>query len=560
MKALWIVSALMASVVSNAHAAKLGLDFLLRVSAERLTAEKVIDLDPQVTNPHRISWFLDRKLRLDLASLRVESTNLILLSDPNGTCAAQEQLVAKEASESWRSGLTQALSSLEGQLARAADAQAREAIFNAWQERLDRNFRKNVEPKARARVKCRAPVAIAAPAAAPKKELLARAPMKFWHGRPTVRLNVTIGSLKLNGQFMIHTGAVQSVFSPSWLDYQGIPPDWLTKPLDAPARLPWSASFNPEGLLAYEGHADRVEIAGLELRLRDFRILDSVFASPPEAPGNCCDGVLGSDFFRQHVVEFRNHAPYEMLVWKNDGFSAGEKAPLIPIELNEQMQPISPCELRSLSKGGEKAQVLVRGARWNTAQSSAVELHRPNQGLAPMLKKGWRLVCGELTLAESQSAQHISVSRLPSWASGSREVVEASQSPGFSVGQKLLSRGNVIWDLPHGRLWFYPEGLQHPISENRTGLSLAYQTVDNERVLRVTGISKGSVAARVLEARGLRKGALIGRLDEIGIEKLDSSEVEARLAGREGAHVILEWKPPRSSYKVPWMRVELPTR
>jgi C-terminal processing protease CtpA/Prc len=101
--------------------------------------------------------------------------------------------------------------------------------------------------------------------------------------------------------------------------------------------------------------------------------------------------------------------------------------------------------------------------------------------------------------------------------------------------------GEMIFDLPHGLLWYSPEELAAPEYKNTSGLKLNYTYLKGDRVLVVQSIGRGTVAEQ-LEKAGLKKGMVITDIDDIPALDLDLWEVNRRLSGVYGDKVTLKWK------------------
>ena len=95
-------------------------------------------------------------------------------------------------------------------------------------------------------------------------------------------------------------------------------------------------------------------------------------------------------------------------------------------------------------------------------------------------------------------------------------------------------------DLSNGRWWF-PQGDQLPAaSTNKTGLTVTYQDVNQERSLRVQSVKSGS-AAWSLRRAGLKPGLEITQINGVHTTDLDQWQVDQILAGKKGQTVMLEW-------------------
>ncbi|MEO5969256.1 MAG: hypothetical protein ABIQ95_04965, partial [Bdellovibrionia bacterium] len=118
--------------------------------------------------------------------------------------------------------------------------------------------------------------------------------------------------------------------------------------------------------------------------------------------------------------------------------------------------------------------------------------------------------------------------------------------------QNLPARGNFIFDLPHGRIWFPPSSEEKQTPKvNQSGLELQYSLNKGERILRVKKIRPRSKASQQLFKSGLKIGTQITQIDSKPVEELDLTEVNQRLAGHYGEVVSLQWKTPKGLKMAP---------
>jgi hypothetical protein len=109
--------------------------------------------------------------------------------------------------------------------------------------------------------------------------------------------------------------------------------------------------------------------------------------------------------------------------------------------------------------------------------------------------------------------------------------------------QDLPARGDFIYDLPHGRIWFPASTNQKQTPKvNQSGLELEYSLIKGERILRVKRIHPRSKASRQLFKSGIKIGTQITQIDSKPVEEIDITEVNQRLAGHYGEVVSLQWK------------------
>jgi C-terminal processing protease CtpA/Prc len=111
----------------------------------------------------------------------------------------------------------------------------------------------------------------------------------------------------------------------------------------------------------------------------------------------------------------------------------------------------------------------------------------------------------------------------------------------------------IVFDLPHGRVWYSPEELAAPDYKNTSGLTLNYTYIKGDRALVVQSIQPKSVASQ-LEKAGLKKGMVVTEIDELPTLEMDLWEVNRRLAGVYGDTVKLQWQTQKG-FQVEPLRV-----
>ncbi|MGZ3689367.1 MAG: hypothetical protein ACXVBW_13785, partial [Bdellovibrionota bacterium] len=577
---------------------------------EPLTTDLVAKLSPDEVNPHRARWVLSREVRMgDLQAVPrpdgkwgitiagIESAARSFVRGPGPWYRPLEEFPCGEGPLSAFATLDgtriaadvgarlwdQVLSSEKMKLgvllghigadnralaleqARAAFELWSKAVSARWRDEVRREGRKeewkNYELSAAQAGVCAHGKAVYAtslpswekmlepvPSDPADKKLLARAPAKQWNGLFSVRLNITIGDLRLNGQFLIDSDAATSVISPTFLSNQGVIPAWLEVPGRQLERVTWSGLWQSEGGLARRVSVDRVELSGFALPLKEFLLYETELFGPPESLATCCDGILGNDFLRSFPIEFVPGVPAEIHVWKSEGYHENSDTPWVEAALSQSGEVVSACTLAS--ETSPKAE--LHGSHWDTGNEIAVDVHLPWQPVAKKHKGYWELSCDGREL----SREVVPSLPLPPRAGDTGAL--AARVPAFDVGMQFLGRGPFVFDLPHGRLWFSKKLLSSPLPENRSGLEIEYVYRGDDRALKVVGIRKGTRAAALLK-EGLKPGMYITQIGIRPAEDMDLWEVESLLAGATKEDtVILQWEThagPKAQYKIAPLRV-----
>lgn len=506
-------------------------------------------LDARALNPHRRVWHLERGVRLDGLELRenagvfragqvavVSESKLYLRPDGpwydvSGREAAQREGI--DAGERWSTRLRRGATQLELRMGRVSGKSREEAerairlSFIEWLGSLEADWEGDLqaEPEIPQKGAMKPgpweqrlePVGSSA-----SSKPLARAPARRWNGLFTIRVTVDVGDRKLTGQFLLDSGSPVSLISPAWLLSQGANPA-LIEVLGSPSRrVRWSGG----GVVARPGLVMGAEISGYAISLDEFWLADVDLFGPPNYAVVCCDGVLGLDFLRSHVVEFIPTRPAAVMIWPKEGFGRpgfhwAEALVRATGERGRLPEGVS-ATARLVSEGCRlEGSGAAPGVRWDTGWAGDVAASADSREG----RSDRRIACPAFRFEEP--------SGVSKWGESGREVV---------AGMALLSRAKFVLDLPHGRIWFEPAALHRRSARNRSGLRLQFVTNPaGDRELRVQAIDPRSPAG-ALERQGLKPGVIVTRIDSVDAADLDLWEVEQRLAGQVSSSVTLQWK------------------
>ncbi len=600
MVALFLIQFLFSSRV---FAANVSLDIQTELSPEPLTTEQVWEIDPAERNPHRARWALDRQVQLlgvtgvakqgrfvvqtgpivARTQIRLRAEGPGFLPYANFSCSprpddwfstrAGAQLAAQTAADLWQKQLSERRARLAVLLSKVRETSPEGAVARAYQHFQD--WRREAETDWRARAFAAGRTAewrsylLAAkntpnckkkngalvarpkwedlmeePAALPidpeqRVKVLARAPARRWNGLFSVRVMIDVGSKTLSGQFLIDSGAAQSVMSPLWLEKQGVVPELIELPRAGLKKINWAGGTG----FARVGQVAEARLSGFRLPMKEFLLLDTELFTQPESIGACCDGVLGADFLRNFAVEFVTDEPSAIRLWPKESFNWGKDQAWLEVSTLPSGELVSEdCQLEGPGK------TLLQGGRWDTGSDSAVEVHAPYAAAVRSKRGAWHVNChpGEIF----RLVKELDVTQ-PLRGEKAMSGPFVSRFPAFNIGMEVLGRGRFVLDLSHGRIWFQPQGLERSIPANRTGLRLAYR-IDRggERELYVVGVRPGSSAAQ-LAKEGLRAGLVISEVDSEPAADLDLWKIEQRLAGVHGEQVVLQWETDQGRKLVP---------
>jgi hypothetical protein len=143
---------------------------------------------------------------------------------------------------------------------------------------------------------------------------------------------------------------------------------------------------------------------------------------------------------------------------------------------------------------------------------------------------------------------------IPTCSDRVRQIPGGEKKLCRSPRQNMLElSGAMIFDLPHGKVWYSLEELNAPDYRDTSGLKLEFTYLKGDRVLEVKGLGDAPLANHLARA-GLKKGMIFTELDGISAAKMDLWDVHRRIAGFYGDTVQFKWKS-RAGYQVEPFRV-----
>jgi hypothetical protein len=581
------------------------------LSREPLTTEKIWKLDPGELNPHRRRWVLKRDVYLaGLETVQIGDSYEIrggeIVGDtvayirPSGSyfssiksfpCAGKDadwfgtedgaRYAADIAAKDWEHYLSDQKFKLELKLrnihAEFPEVALKNArlIFTEWLAGLDSEWRARGLKKVRADEWAKYQTDAKEEGVCSNKKIknisepdwqtvmgpvsgaenlgkvLAIAPARRWGGLFSVRVTLKVAEKDLVGQFLIDSGAAGSVISPVFLAAQGIKPDWIEIPQAMPKRVYWSGGSG----MGKIGEAAEVKVSGFPVDLHKFVIAETDFFGPPDSFATCCDGILGSDFLRLYTVVMDPSIPNEVRLYPREGFQFDPKDySWIEASTNAQGQIVSGCSITPTDSGGKINS--IQGIQWDTGNESALQFATPLYRTLQKQSHHWNLSCAGIPISQS-----ILISPKEAEYQSPDETLDTASrvsAPGpASVGMEIMGRGQVAFDLGHGRIWFTKKGLNTPLVQNRSGLTLEFQYHNGERVLRVLGFHGKSEASKLPHA-GIQVGTLITKIDSKDVSEMDQWEVDQRLSGAYGPTVTLGWQPNKKTEKTASLQVRFP--
>lgn len=326
-------------------------------------------------------------------------------------------------------------------------------------------------------------------------ELLARAPVRRWDGLFTVRLNVTIGNKTLNGRFLVDPKFPASIMSPVWLESQGILPLWIERTSPASKHK------------AKTGVVNAVELSGTLITALSFLIRSTDIFVPPEVVEPCCNGVLGTDFLKKHIVEFTMDP--ELKLWN-------------PAEFHPSLDDFQNVSLLVSDDGKLKTEEI----NWNSKVPPVLYNALTGHGGTNRLPRRYHYNDGD----NSNNSNNGDNSEKSSQQKGGATISPAAPLP----------YGSLIFDIPHGRLWFSKSLFDLPAFTNHSGLKVGFVNKKEHRRLEVLKIDQKSPAKYLLK-EGLRPGTVIDQIASKNTEEMDSWEVDQLLGGSQGKTITIAW-------------------
>lgn len=582
---LWLVSGA-AGAAQAVKTTEIPLESEFQIDPEPMSTDQVLKLDPDVINPQRQRWALERQVEIRgletfpvnagkkfgvRASGLISTTRLHLRGqgpwyrpisefpcskEPQAWFATESgaKLEGESAADLWKTELDSerlklalAMERMQGDSEEEALAKGKK-LFHIWLRGATKVWREQVREKARtsewrsyldtaaSEGLCAAgksghggvpwaDMMEPAPQDGPN-QLLARAPARRWDGLFSIRVTLVAADKKLDGKFLVDTESEHSLVSPSWLINQGVNPR-LIELANAPMeKINWGG----EGKLARKVEVEATIVSGARVPLTQYFVREIDLFDAPDNVASCCDGVLGRNFLRNYAVEFKPAAPSEVILWNPAGFHLGPDSVWVELAEVPEHGISSDCSVQS-------GQVSIPGIFWDTGSDIGMTIHSAWRKAVRAVKGSWDLQCGAETIAT-----HLERDSKMESAAGAGETL-GMKKPGATIGMPVLGRGPITIDLPHGRLWMAKSGVRSPILFNQSGLAVKYVDEDGDRVLRVADLSfKPGLPAAELARMGLKKGMRIAEVDGKAAEELDLWNVEQRLAGAFGNTVIIKWK------------------
>lgn len=271
--------------------------------------------------------------------------------------------------------------------------------------------------------------------------------------------------------------------------------------------------------------------------------------------GHDFDGIIGSDFIKQFVVEIDYQARMLRLHDK-DKFSYTEPGESIPIQLDGQGHPLIDAEVTPLGGAPLKGRFVL-----DIGSGGALSLHSPFVVEHKLLSAGLKTIrsigaggAGGQSVGQIGRASELKIGKFRIASptvlfSEDQAGAFANKNLAGNIGQRVASKFKLFLDYNHERIIFEPAAsFSEPFDRAFSGLALIGEDKDYT-TFRITDVLESSPASEV----GLRKDDLIIKVDdkpasELTLTKLSEMfelPVAYKLAIRRGDQILQVTLTPR---------------
>lgn len=271
--------------------------------------------------------------------------------------------------------------------------------------------------------------------------------------------------------------------------------------------------------------------------------------------GHDFDGIIGSDFIRQFVVEVDYQAGVIRLHNK-DTFSYAGRGETIPVRLSQQGHPILEAEVTLVGSQPLKGKYVL-----DLGSGNSLALHRPFVAEHRLLNSAQRTIraigmggaggqtYGRIGRVAELKIGSFKLASLTTLFSEDRAGALASSALAGNIGQQIASKFKVFLDYSRSRIILEPTAmLNESIDRAQSGMALSAEG-KNYTTFRITDVLEDSPASEV----GLQKDDLIIKVEdtpaaELTITRLDEMFERAasyRMTIRRGDQTMQVTLKPR---------------
>lgn len=232
--------------------------------------------------------------------------------------------------------------------------------------------------------------------------------------------------------------------------------------------------------------------------------------------GHDFDGIVGSDFIKQFVVEV-DYQTRVMKLYDKDEFAYSGRGEVIPIQFNGQGYPLVDAVVTPIGGTPLKGKFVI-----DLGSGGSLALHSPfvksNNLLSPGLKTIKSIgaggaggqVNGQIGRIAELDLGSFKITRPTTLFSQDTAGAFASTQLAGNIGQQIMSKFRIVLDYPRERIILEPNKT-FTAAFDRAYAGFALRAEDKGyRTFRVTDILENSPASEA----GLQKNDLIIRVDE----------------------------------------------
>ena len=246
------------------------------------------------------------------------------------------------------------------------------------------------------------------------------------------------------------------------------------------------------------------------------------FANLASRFGHDFDGIIGSDFIKQFVVEIDYQARV-MKLYDKDKFAYSGSGEVVPISFNGQGHPIVEAAVTPIGGPPLKGKFII-----DLGSGGTLALHSPFVKTNKLLESGLKTiksigaggaggqVNGQIGRVTDLMIGSFKITRPTTLFSQDTAGAFANTELAGNIGQQIMSKFRIFLDYSHQRIILEPnKTLADPFDRAFAGFALRAEDKDY-KTFRVTDILENSPASEA----GLQKDDLIIKIDDKGSSDL----------------------------------------
>lgn len=291
------------------------------------------------------------------------------------------------------------------------------------------------------------------------------------------------------------------------------------------------------GIKAFLAEDIKMKISGLEANPMDIFVLQEDYLQLPKYLGIRVQGILGIDFFKNLVVQI-DYDDRKLIIHDPEHFKIPRKYKRVSLSDTEE-KPYIKGKINVEAKQKDSARFLI-----DTGASHAILIEMNDENEISVPEKHIESSLGR-GLSGNISGYIARVNAIKIGEYGLAEVI-ASFTSNYSkiqkkgrvgtIGGELLSRFNVILDMPNNSIYLKPaENFNDEFEFNMSGMQLL-AFGENLNRIKVDYVKEGTPADKA----GIKKGDEILKLNWIWIELYSLSHIYSILRSREGKTIRLK--------------------